>query len=399
MAELAKLTATVAHLEQIVHDDGLCDRLHEGLVADAQLRHRVEEALRRANLRLQGAGSISESLATTGFDLAIAHIGCQLNIWTTLVIQAPTAVEADALAATAGVDGALMLRLLRYGAAHDMVKQVDRTTFRASKGTERLAKPSVKDAILVSVDMLAPMALSFPAYLESIKRAEPDDPNNTAWTFSIGKGQDMFAYMAARPLYADAFNRHMTFLQENTVPWLHNFPLEQYMDVNKTEDRRVQFCDVAGGNGHQALNVVQKYPTLEGRVVVQDRPDMTFTQHTGVEHVSFDLFQPNPTKGARVYYLRHILHDWPDEQGRTILTHLRAVMENDSVIIVNEMVIRDVDTRHYSTSFDISMAMGFAAKERTDHEWSALFTSAGLKRVDLVEYDPRGMSLQVLTPQ
>ncbi|KAK4505062.1 hypothetical protein PRZ48_003025 [Zasmidium cellare] len=321
MAELEKLSATVAHLEQIIDDDELCDKLHEGLVADAQFRHRVEETLRRAHLRLQGTGRNSERLVTTGFDLVIAHIGCQLGIWTALVEQAPAAVEANALAAAVGMDGALLLRLLRFGATHEMVTQVDRTKFRASKGTERLASPRLKDALLVTVDMLAPLTLAFPAYLESIKHKEPDDPRNSAWTFSVGKGQDMFEYMAARPLHAEAFNRHMTFLQENTVPWLDIFPLEQYMNVDQTEGKRVEFCDVAGGNGHQALNVVRKYPTLEGRVVVQDRPDMTFTQHPGVEYVAFDLFKPNPTKGARVYYLRHILHDWPDEPCRNILIH------------------------------------------------------------------------------
>lgn len=246
------------------------------------------------------------------------------------------------------------------------------------------------------VDMLAPMTLAFPAYLESIKHAEPDDPNNTTWTFSVGNGHNMFEWMASHPLYADAFNRHMTFLEDNTAPWLDTFPLQQYVDVNSTDDTRIQFCDVAGGNGHQAVNVVQKYPTMQGRVLVQDRPDMTFTQHSGIRFVAFDLFEPNPTKAARVYFLSHILHDWPDAQCRTILGHLRDAMGLDSIIIVNDVVVRDVEMRAYPTDFDISMAMGLAAKERTDHEWNTLFESVGLKRVDLVEYDLRGMSLQVL---
>lgn len=247
--------------------------------------------------------------------------------------------------------------------------------------------------------MLVPTSLAFPAYLETIKYAEPDDSTNTSWSFSVGKGQGMFDWVAARPQYADALNRHMTFLQQNTVPWLDEFPLEQYMSVESTVGDRVEFCDVAGGNGQQALNVVKKYPTMQGRVVVQDRPDMSFTQQEGVRFVPFDLFKPNPSKGARIYHLRLILHDWPDTRCRTILSHLRDAMEADSVIMVNDLVIRDVEARDYPTSFDICMATGFAAKERTEHEWETLFTSAGLKRISTFEYDPRGMCVQILTSQ
>lgn len=150
MAELAKLMATVAHLEQMVDDDDGCDKMHETFATNARLQLRVEEALRRAHMRLRCPGTIAFSFATTGLELSIAHIGCQLGLWESLVKQSPAAVEAGALAAAAGMSGALMLRLLRYGAAHDMVKQVSRTTFRASRGTERLATPGVKNAAFLS---------------------------------------------------------------------------------------------------------------------------------------------------------------------------------------------------------------------------------------------------------
>ncbi|KAI1738165.1 hypothetical protein F4680DRAFT_426303 [Xylaria scruposa] len=49
----------------------------------------------------------------------------------------------------------------------------------------------------------------------------------------------------------------------------------------------------------------------------------------------------NSPIGARVYYLRNILHDWPTSKCREILENVKIAMTKDSVILIDEMVLSE----------------------------------------------------------
>lgn len=52
-----------------------------------------------------------------------------------------------------------------------------------------------------------------------------------------------------------------------------------------------------------------------------------------------DFFTPQPIKGARAYFMRSVLHDWPDEQCRKILGHLKDAMDPGySKILISDCV-------------------------------------------------------------
>jgi hypothetical protein len=78
--------------------------------------------------------------------------------------------------------------------------------------------------------------------------------------------------------------------------------------------------------------------------------------------------------------LRNVLHDWPDEQCRTILNHLKAAMEPGySKLLINECVLDDDRPVWQHTAMDIYMMSLVASAERTETEWRKLFTSVGLE--------------------
>lgn len=235
-----------------------------------------------------------------------------------------------------------------------------------------------------------------PKHLKQIGFKEPSDSANSP--FSFVKGQPLFTWMPENPKSANDFNGFMRFQRTGLNSWLDRFLLEQYIEDGPNYDR-VQFVDVAGGIGHQALTVLAKYPVLKGQVVVEDRPDVC-AQHTtgdnGLRSVPFDLFGSNPIRGAKCYYLRNILHDWPDDSVHTILGHLRDAMETDSVILVDDLVIREDERHWYPSKFDITMMMALSAKERSVSEWDAVIAKAGLKRKEICHYDSYGLAIQVL---
>ena len=159
------------------------------------------------------------------------------------------------------------------------------------------------------------------------------------------------------------------------------FPHEIFTSHERRPDE-VIMVDVGGGAGHQCIALRQAHPDLHGRVILQDLPDtiaMTdraTLQNSGTEALAHDFMTPQPIKGARVYYMRNVLHDWPDNACLTILKHLRNAMSAESVLVVDEIVVSDSGSGLRQINFDLVMTSVFGAMERTEDQWKALLSSA-----------------------
>jgi hypothetical protein len=82
--------------------------------------------------------------------------------------------------------------------------------------------------------------------------------------------------------------------------------------------------------------------------------------------------------------MHSILHDWPDNKCKEILTNLAQAMKPGySKVLINENVIPDMDADWQTTSLDLIMMTMFASQERTARQWQALVESAGLKIVNI----------------
>ena len=84
--------------------------------------------------------------------------------------------------------------------------------------------------------------------------------------------------------------------------------------------------------------------------------------------------------GARVYYLRSILHDWPDDKCKLILKHLASAMKPGySKILINELILPDQGCGIIPAQLDMTMMVCLGAMERSEKQWHELVGSAGLK--------------------
>lgn len=84
--------------------------------------------------------------------------------------------------------------------------------------------------------------------------------------------------------------------------------------------------------------------------------------------------------GARAYYLRNVLHDWPDNHSQVILSHLASAMTPGySKIILNELVLPDQKCGIIPAQVDITMMACLGATERSETQWREVVDSAGLK--------------------
>ena len=118
---------------------------------------------------------------------------------------------------------------------------------------------------------------------------------------------------------------------------LDNYPWESLGDGT--------VVDVGGSHGAVSVAIAQRFPSL--RCIVQDLPDVVADARTKIppsltNQVTFmehDFFTEQPVKGADVYYLRWILHDWSDKYAIRILRSLIPALKDGARILLSEYVL------------------------------------------------------------
>ena len=121
--------------------------------------------------------------------------------------------------------------------------------------------------------------------------------------------------------------------------------------------------DVGGRLGHDLIAFKQKFPHLHGKLIVQDLPvviDDVKDLSPGIEAMRHDFFKTQPVKNAKVYYLRTVLHDWPDKQTMEILSGIRGVMSQHSKLLINKIALPEENVPLYLAELDISMMVLFS---------------------------------------
>ncbi|KAJ3962196.1 hypothetical protein N0V92_001119 [Colletotrichum tropicale] len=140
--------------------------------------------------------------------------------------------------------------------------------------------------------------------------------------------------------------------------------------------------DVGGGLGQVSRKILEAFPDSGLRCVVQDKHavssdtrdprsdlDLTLQQH--------DFFKTQPIKGAAVYHLRHILHDWPDDACVEILRQIIPAMDpKRSRILICDQIVQDQSPSLASVLYDVDMMSLFNGKERTLSEFRQIFVKA-----------------------
>jgi hypothetical protein len=145
-----------------------------------------------------------------------------------------------------------------------------------------------------------------------------------------------------------------------------------------------QVVDVGGSHGSFLAAVLQIEPAARG--VLFDLPEVIGDAGATLEgagvadrvvQVGGDFFESVPT-GGDMYLLKHILHDWNDDECIKILDRVRDAMTADGRIAVVEMLISDDGPPSPAPLLDLNMLVMITGKERTADDFARLFARAGL---------------------
>lgn len=190
-------------------------------------------------------------------------------------------------------------------------------------------------------------------------------------------------------------------VQRQGMPtWLSVYPITE--EAKGLTAEQTLLVDIGGGFGQQCALLKGVHPDLPGRVVNQDLPHAIgmAIPTPGVENNAHDFFTPQPEKEAKYYYMRNILHDWPDEKCVLILENIKPALGKDSVILIDEVVLPESNVHWQTTQLDLTMMCAFNSIERTKEQWEALFDKAGFQIKQVYTYtDSLSDSIIVVVPK
>ncbi|KAJ4393747.1 hypothetical protein N0V93_002962 [Gnomoniopsis smithogilvyi] len=309
-----------------------------------------------------------------------------------------------ALAESAKADPVLLSRILRFLASNDLIAETGEDEFTASAVTKTLARPGFQAGAMHAFEVGAPCFLATPQFLKDTKYKNPDNVVHSPFQVAMSTDKPAFVWAGEHPELLSQFNLWMSELHDGQKNFLDVFDLPAY--VNKgavaTGDGNVpMFVDIGGGIGQQCALLKQVHPNLAGRVILQEQPFLL--PHAipvpGMESEAFDFWNPQPHKGALVYYMRNILHDYPDEKALTLLANTIPALSKDSVLVIDEMIIPNKRAHPRATGQDLMMMASLASMERTERQWDSLLERAGLKVLEKKTYNSEtGQSVLVVVP-
>jgi hypothetical protein len=224
-----------------------------------------------------------------------------------------------------------------------------------------------------------------PSYFSTNGYKNPTDARHGPFSFAQRCDGETYFDHISRPeniRMATAFHETMALHKSGEEgTFVSSYPVLQRLQ--NTDPERVLFVDIGGGVGHQLLKFRDRVAGVQGRYVLLDLPG-AIAQATklpdAVEKVAHDMFEPLPVvvHGAKAFYLRFILHDWPQVQARTILRNIVDVMKVDSVVLIHELLLSSRGVGQWEAKLDWHM-MNLGSLERSEEQWRALVGSVGLE--------------------
>lgn len=318
--------------------------------------------------------------------LFAARMALDLKLFDTLAADNGRPKSVTELAAPSSASPKLLNRVLRHLAATKMVHQTGDEEYAQNEMSKYLEHPKYREGICYLFDAGGPSLNKMPEFLSSTQYQNPEDTNNGPFQYAH-KTPNHWVWLEQHPRVLQAFQDFIAGFREDRPNFMDPgfYPVEEHLlEGLRYDGDAAAFVDVGGGDGHALAEFKKKVPAWKGRLVLQEQESVVqiakVQSHASViEPTVHDFFKPESLKGARAYYMRHILHNWPDEECRTILRHLKNAMEPGySKILIHESVLADRDASWQHTALDIYMMAAFAAQERTEREWRELLSSVGL---------------------
>ena len=376
-------------------------QLAENLPEDDGSRLDIYRAARELMLRAEPPRETCFRLFWSNGGAAAAVIAVDINLFRTLAQTPDRTHTLGELSKATGADPKLLIRLLKALDVWGAIAQVGPDAFKATNNTIALTTRFAEGAAQVQTQFSGPIFTALPSYLEKTGYKNPSDTSSTAFHQAYNTQMDIFEWFGANKKWSDKVMSFMGVQRDGQIPWMPRRQFLQGFDITMSPEdiqrNRALFVDVGGAVGHQCIAFRENYPELKGPVILQDLPfivelarqdpraaqlDVTIQAH--------DFMTPETpeAKGAKIYYIRNVLHDWNDGKNSVILKHIADAMDDDSLLIIDEAVVPEMNVARSVVAYDMVMMAMPAAQERSEEMWRDLVErQVGLKVREIRTYD------------
>lgn len=301
------------------------------------------------------------------------HVVARLRVAEALV-DGPLGVEQ--IAERTGADADALGRVLRLLASHGVFAGRPDGTYELTPMADALRADHPMTMRDIAVLMGHPTHWDdWSRLLDSVVTGEPSLPKH--------RGMGAFEYLEQNPEYGEVFIRGMGNMSDTeTDPVVAAYDFSGFGTV-------VDFC---GGRGGLLSGILRQAPGARGILSdprVEGNGAAEFLAGQGVAdrcttHAG-GLFDP-VVEGGDAYVLKHIVHDWPEEQALQILRNIRSAIRPDGRLLLVEMVIpEDGDGPHSGKLVDLWLMLLVGGRERTASQYADLLQRAGFRLERVVE--------------
>ncbi|KAJ8132202.1 hypothetical protein O1611_g1425 [Lasiodiplodia mahajangana] len=301
------------------------------------------------------------------------------------IAKSDSPTSADHLSKVSGAERLLIVRLLRPLNALGFVKETSPEVYAPTLITKALVDRALLGGYQFMFSAATRSLANLPFYLEktgfkNVSGAPGpfQDAHHTE--------DNMFPWLIKDPPMMGNFNAFMTGQRADRKQWFDILDVHDILLTDAKKDANAPLLiDVGGGEGHDIAEFQKRYPDAPGRLILQDTPpviDSIQDLTPKVERQKHDFFLEQPIQGARCYYFRSILHDWPDAECIKILKITAAAMAPGySKLLLSEFVLPSKNTPLYPALLDVNMMAVLNGMERTEAQFTELLDAAGLRVV------------------
>ena len=208
--------------------------------------------------------------------------------------------------------------------------------------------------------------------------------------FIKAHGMGLFDYMTKYPDRGEIFSKAMFGHHgAETLPMIEAYDFSGFTEI----------VDVGGADGSLLITLLDRIDHLKG--ILFELPAIADLARSNVEAAGLNgrlrveggsFLNEEVPSGADAYILRHVIHDWNDENTVKILTNCRIAAGSKGKVLVVEFVIPKGNEPNFGKWLDLMM-LCYGGKERTEDEYRTLYNEAGLRLTRVV---PTAMPISVV---
>ncbi|KAH8700469.1 putative O-methyltransferase [Talaromyces proteolyticus] len=323
-----------------------------------------------------------QRLCFSHYGIVAVRVAQGMGVFDSFVEAQGTEMTLAELSSKTKGDEALLKRIMRYLCAHHIFKETTQNTYQPLPLAMIFGTGSVPGDMIKHFHTNLQVTAKMFEYFEKNGYKNPEDLNDAPFQLAYNTRDTYFEWLQKNPTEQQVFNSVMTeSLQYCGKDWFNIYPVPEKL---KCSPSRVLLVDIGGGVGHDIIAFRKQFPELPGKLVVQDLAhvidDIQEPLPDSITAVAHNMFDPQPFRGAKSYYMRTVLHDFPDRQVVAALSRIREAMAEDSILLIHEHTVPEgPNMPPLAATLDLHMMEIFSSLERTEEQWIALLEKAEFK--------------------